>query len=92
MLLVGERINASRKRIAQAIKEGDVNIIRKEAMAQMEAGADYIDVNAAPFMEKEEEYLRWLVTVLQEVSDIPLCIDTPSQGAAAVALRLGAAG
>jgi len=39
-------------------------------------------------MEKEGEYLRWLVTVLQEVSDMPLCIDTPSQEAAAGALEL----
>lgn len=42
MLIVGERLNASRKGMAQAIKEKDVNIIRKEAIAQIEAGADYI--------------------------------------------------
>ena len=42
MLIVGERINATNKRIAQAIQEKDANFICNEAIAQVEAGADYI--------------------------------------------------
>ena len=79
MLIVGERINATNKRIAQAIQEKDANFLCNEAMAQVEAGADYVDVNAAPFREKEIEYLEWLFTVLQEVISKPLSIDTPDQ-------------
>ena len=87
MLIVGERINATNKRIAQAIQEKDADFICNEAMAQVEAGADYVDVNAAPFREKEIEYLEWLFTVLQEVISKPLSIDTPDQKAAAAALK-----
>jgi len=68
VLIVGERINATNKRIAQAIQEKDADFIRKEAMAQVEAGADYIDVNAVPFREKEIEYLEWPVTAWPAVT------------------------
>jgi len=88
MLVVGEKINASRKKIAQAIEEKDAYFIQKEARAQVEAGADHIDVNAAPFMEKEGEYLQWLVRIVQEAVNKPLCIDTPNPNAAVAALKL----
>ena len=87
MLIVGERINATNKKIAQAIQEKDADFLCKEAIAQVEAGADYIDVNAAPFREKEIEYLEWLFTILQEVISKPLSIDTPDRKAAAAALK-----
>lgn len=41
------------------------------------AGAHYIDVNAGVFVGKEDEYLKWLVQVVQEAVDAPCCIDSP---------------
>ena len=76
MLIVAERINSSRKSIAQAIESEDVDFIQKEARAQTEAGADYLDVNAGAFLGKELERLTWAVEVIQDVTEAPLCIDS----------------
>ncbi len=77
MLIIAERINASRKYIAQAILSENKAFIQNEAKAQDMAGADYIDVNAGTFVGEETEKLRWIVDAVQEVTDKPLCIDSP---------------
>ena len=76
MLIVAERINSSRKSISQAIESEDVDFVQKEACAQADTGADYIDVNAGAFLGEELERLKWAVEVVQEVTDLPLCIDS----------------
>jgi 5-methyltetrahydrofolate--homocysteine methyltransferase len=78
MLIVAERINSSRKSIYKAIEQKDEIFIQAEAIAQAKAGADYIDVNAGLFAEKEAQYLSWLVDVVQEATALPLCIDSPN--------------
>lgn len=88
MLIVAERINSSRKAINQAIKAKDADFIRSEAKAQAEAGAHFIDVNAGSFEGEEAEYLCWLVEIVQGVTALPLCIDSPNSGAIAAALEL----
>jgi len=88
MLIIGERINSSSQGIRQAIAESDAESIRNEALRQAEAGADYIDVNAGAFTEGEDEYLAWLVGVVQEATGKPVCIDTASPQAAAAALKV----
>jgi 5-methyltetrahydrofolate--homocysteine methyltransferase len=88
MLIVAERINSSRKGINQAIKAKDADFIRSEAKAQAEAGADYIDINAGSFVEQEAEYLCWLAEVVQGVTELPLCIDSPNPEAIEVALEV----
>ncbi len=77
MLIVAERINSSRKSIAQAMEAHDTGFIQNEARMQAEAGADYIDVNAGSFIGEETELLKWVVDVVQEATDLPLCIDSP---------------
>jgi len=77
MIIIAERINASRKFIAAAILRGDVNFIQNEAKIQDLAGADYIDINAGTFVGEEIAKLKWLIEVVQEVTDKPLCIDSP---------------
>ena len=77
MVIIAERINASRKTIAAAISSGDIEFIQNEARAQDVAGADYIDVNAGTFIGEEIERLKWIITTVQEVTDRPLCIDSP---------------
>jgi 5-methyltetrahydrofolate--homocysteine methyltransferase len=77
MLIIGELINASRKAIAAHIENQDAEAIKKVAKDQFENGADYIDVNAGIFVGKEPEYIKWLVTNVQEAVDAPCCIDSP---------------
>lgn len=77
MLIIAERINASRKTIAQAISTADRAFIQSEAKAQTQAGANYIDVNAGTFVGEEAEKLKWIVNAVQEVTELPLSIDSP---------------
>jgi 5-methyltetrahydrofolate corrinoid/iron sulfur protein methyltransferase len=77
MLIIGERINTSRKSIALAVSSKDAAFLQAEARAQAAAGADYIDVNAGTFVDDEAERLIWLVELVQEAVDLPLCIDSP---------------
>ena len=80
MLIIAERINASRKQIAHAIRTGDRAFIQGEAKAQAQAGAHYIDVNAGTFGGEEADRLRWIVEAVQEVMELPLSIDSPDPG------------
>ncbi len=77
MLIIGERINASRKLIAEAIVSRNSAFIQNEAKAQAHAGADYLDVNAGTFVGEEAKHLQWIIETVQEVVDLPLCIDSP---------------
>lgn len=77
MLIVGELINSTRKAIAQAIENKDRAYLQDLARRQAEAGAHFIDVNAAAGGD-EIENMIWLVDLIQDVVDIPLCIDSPS--------------
>ncbi len=88
MLIVGERINASRKDIKPAIENRDSDFIVKEAADQMNAGAHLVDVNAGVFVGKEVEYLPWLVETIQTKIDVPLCIDSPDPKAIEAALAV----
>jgi 5-methyltetrahydrofolate corrinoid/iron sulfur protein methyltransferase len=86
MLIVAERINASRKAIRAALETLDADAIQREARAQDAAGADYIDVNGGTFPGREPELLAWLVETVQAVTDKPLCLDSSDPAALAAAL------
>ena len=87
MLVVGEKINTSRKSIAAAVEAQDVDFISGVAREQTEAGAHYIDVNAGTFLDKEVDYLCWLVETVQNAVDLPLCLDSPNPAALAEAIK-----
>lgn len=78
MILIGEKINGAIPAVAKAIQERDAESIRQRAMAQVVAGADYIDVCASVEDEQEMEVLRWLIEQVQDVCDLPICIDSPN--------------
>ena len=77
MIVIAERINASRTYIAKAIAGKNGAFIRSEAKAQASAGADFIDVNAGTFVGEEPEHLGWVIETVQQAVDTPLCIDSP---------------
>ena len=52
MIVVGELINSTRKKVKEAMEKKDSEYIRNLAIKQDEAGADFIDVNASPYSEK----------------------------------------
>jgi cobalamin-dependent methionine synthase I len=77
VLIIGELINASRKTVATLIEDQNAEAVKKLAKDQFDAGANYIDVNAGTFVGKEPDYIKWLVTKVQEGVDAPCCIDSP---------------
>jgi 5-methyltetrahydrofolate--homocysteine methyltransferase len=89
-VLIGERINLSaNKRLAEALKTGNMEeIVRKEAVAQVEAGADMLDVNMAFFGVDEATLLPQAVKVAMEAVDVPLCIDSSDPAALEAALKI----
>ncbi|MBE9501345.1 MAG: methyltetrahydrofolate cobalamin methyltransferase [Chloroflexi bacterium] len=87
MIIVGEKINTSRKSIEEAVKKRDAAFITKVARDQAEAGAHYIDVNAGTFLDQEVDCLCWLVKAVQKELDLPLCLDSPNPTALSEAIK-----
>ncbi|GAH92930.1 unnamed protein product, partial [marine sediment metagenome] len=75
MIFIGERINGGFKDIVKAIKEKDKDIIKKWAIRQTQAGANYIDVNIGAVSNKVEDYI-WMIETVQETVPTPISIDT----------------
>jgi cobalamin-dependent methionine synthase I len=88
MLIIGERINGTRKRIGEAIRSRDAGRIVKEAKRQVAAGAGYLDVNAGTVGDKEVEDMRWLVETVRAAVDVPLCVDSPNPDALRAGLEI----
>jgi 5-methyltetrahydrofolate--homocysteine methyltransferase len=87
VIIVGEQINTSRKRIARAVEARDRDAILEVARAQKDAGADFIDVNAGTFLGRETECLCWLVETIQAEVEGPLCLDSPNPDALGAAIE-----
>jgi 5-methyltetrahydrofolate--homocysteine methyltransferase len=88
-VLIGERINPTgKKRLAAALAEGNLDIIRKEAEAQVEAGADVLDVNVGAAGVDEVDLLPKAVRIVMETVDVPLCIDSANPEALRAALAV----
>ena len=88
MIIVGEKINTSRKSIEEAVRKRDAAFIIKVARQQAEAGAHYIDVNAGTFVEQEADCLCWLVETVQKEVALPLSLDSPDPKALSAAMKL----
>ncbi len=88
-VLIGERINpAGKKKLAEALKIGDLDIVRREALAQAQAGADIIDVNVGTFGVDEVALLPKAVQAVMETVDTPLCLDSSNPDALEAALKV----
>ncbi|MBI2858000.1 MAG: dihydropteroate synthase [Chloroflexi bacterium] len=88
-VLIGERINpTANKKLAEALKAGSFEVVRQEGLAQVQAGADVIDVNVGGFGIDEVSALPRAVEVLMEAVDVPLCIDSASPAAMEAALKI----
>jgi 5-methyltetrahydrofolate--homocysteine methyltransferase len=75
--IIGERINPTgRARLTTELIEGDVTTVRTDALAQVEAGARVLDLNAGIPGFDEAEMLASVVRAVLEVVDVPLCIDS----------------
>ena len=88
-VLIGERINPTGKaKLTEALKAGDMEIVRKEALAQVQAGADMLDVNVGAFGIDEVSLLPKAVKAVMETVDVPLCLDSSNPDAMEAALKI----
>ena len=88
MIIIGEKINSTLKSIRPAMESRDKTAIQDLALRQIKAGANFIDVNAGMFYENEDEVLQWLIETIQEVTDVPFAIDSPSAMAILTGLKV----
>ena len=76
-VMIGERINPTgRKLLAEEMKNGDFSRVEADAIAQVEAGAHMLDVNAGIPLADEPALLARAVELVQSVTDVPLSIDS----------------
>jgi 5-methyltetrahydrofolate--homocysteine methyltransferase len=88
-VLIGERINpAGKKKLAESLKAGNMDIVRKEAIDQVKAGADILDVNVTVFGLDEAPLLPKAVQAVMDVTDTPICIDSVNPAALIAALKI----
>jgi len=86
--LIGERINPTgKKKLAATLAAGDLSLVRQEALAQVEAGADMLDVNVGTPSVDEVALLPEAVQLVMETVDVPLCIDSSNPKALEAALK-----
>ena len=87
MKIIGEKINGTRKHVAQAIAERDADLIKDLAQKQAEAGSTWLDVNAGTHPEREPDDLIWLIENIQSVVDTPLSLDSANPKALEIAIK-----
>jgi 5-methyltetrahydrofolate--homocysteine methyltransferase len=88
-VLIGERINPTgKKKLAAALQAGDMELVRQEALAQVQAGADILDVNVGVAGIDEVALLPQAVQVLMGTVDVPLCLDSHNPKALEAALQI----
>jgi 5-methyltetrahydrofolate--homocysteine methyltransferase len=88
-VLIGERINpAGKKKLTEALKAGNLEIVRREALAQAQAGADILDVSVGTFGVDEVTLLPRAVQTVIDTVDIPLCLDSAVPEALEAALKV----
>ena len=78
MIIIGEKLNGAIPAVKTAIEKRDAAYLRELAVRQTQCGADYLDICAGTSPEAEEDTLRWMMDVVQEAVETPLCIDSPN--------------
>ncbi len=75
--IIGERINPTgRKKFAEELRGGDCRTVTADALAQAQAGADMVDVNAGIPLVDEPELLKLMLRTVQDAVELPICIDS----------------
>jgi 5-methyltetrahydrofolate corrinoid/iron sulfur protein methyltransferase len=88
MKIIGEKINGTRKRVAQAIAERDAEFIKDLALKQVEAGSAWLDLNAGTHPDREPDDLVWMIEAIQPLVDIPFSLDSANPEALKIAIQV----
>jgi len=88
MLIIGEKLSIIAKRVREAMLKRDKAPIQEIARAQWQQGAGMIDANIGPAEDGGEELMQWMVTTIQEVVPLPVCLDTTNYKALEAGLKI----
>jgi len=88
MLIIGENIHIIAPTVKNAIAERDTATIQRLAKAQVDKGADILDLNIGPQKRSGPEVMTWMVNAVQEVTDVGLSFDTTNLAAIETGLKL----
>ncbi|MEN3005167.1 methyltetrahydrofolate cobalamin methyltransferase [Dehalobacterium formicoaceticum] len=88
MIIIGERINGMFKDIGEAVATKNPKPLQEWAIKQKEGGAHYLDLNTGPSCDDRVAGMKWMVEVVQEVSDLPLVLDSTNFDAIEAGLKL----
>ncbi|MFC1950236.1 dihydropteroate synthase [Chloroflexota bacterium] len=88
MILIGESINIMSKIIGPALRERNPGPVQELARAEAEAGMDYLDLNIGPARKAGDELMSWVVSTVQEVTDLNLSLDTTNPVAMEAGLKV----
>ncbi len=88
-VIIGERINPTgKKKLTTALQAGDLELVRQEAIAQVQAGADILDINVSAGGVDAVSLLPRAVEIIQETVNVPLCLDSDSPAALEAAIKV----
>src|SRR5450756_2549443 len=88
-VIIGERINPTgRKKLGEALAAGNMELVRKEALAQVHAGANILDVNVGYPAVDEPRIIVEAVRAVMETVDAPICLDSANPAVMEAALSV----
>ena len=76
MVVIGELINGMYKDVGKAIANKEIDVIQHLATDQVKAGSTALDVNTGPYSKNPKDDMKWLVESIQNVTDVPLVLDS----------------
>jgi 5-methyltetrahydrofolate corrinoid/iron sulfur protein methyltransferase len=88
MLIIGEKLSIIAKRVREAMMKKDKGPIQEIATRQWKEGSGVIDANIGPAEDGGEELMQWMVTTIQEVVPLPICLDTTNFKAIEAGLKV----
>lgn len=88
MLIIGEKLSIIARRVREAMLKKDKGPIQEIATAQWKAGAGMIDANIGPAEDGGEALMEWMVTTIQEIVPLPVCLDTTNASAIEAGLKV----
>jgi 5-methyltetrahydrofolate corrinoid/iron sulfur protein methyltransferase len=87
MILIGENINIMSKTIGPAMRERNAKPIQELAVAESQAGVDYLDLNIGPARKNGDEMMKWVVETVQSAGSKSLSLDTTNPVAMEAGLK-----
>ena len=87
MLIISERLNGLFKSVGKALDERDKKALQDLTLEQVKLGASMLDVNTGPGRDDTAADVTWMLETIQEVTDTPICIDTPDPNAMEAGLK-----